>query len=59
MGSVETVAAKLKALQDMGVNHVMALVNFGALPQPLVLRSMRLLAEEVLPRVSSIYPEVT
>jgi alkanesulfonate monooxygenase SsuD/methylene tetrahydromethanopterin reductase-like flavin-dependent oxidoreductase (luciferase family) len=52
MGSVENVVAKLRALQDMGVNHVMALHNFGALAQDKVLRSMRLLAEEALPRVS-------
>jgi alkanesulfonate monooxygenase SsuD/methylene tetrahydromethanopterin reductase-like flavin-dependent oxidoreductase (luciferase family) len=58
MGSVETVTAKLRALQEMGVNHVMALANFGALSQPLVLRSMKLLAEEVMPRVSQMSPHV-
>jgi hypothetical protein len=32
-GSVDTVARKLIALKEMGVGHVMALQNFGLLPQ--------------------------
>jgi alkanesulfonate monooxygenase SsuD/methylene tetrahydromethanopterin reductase-like flavin-dependent oxidoreductase (luciferase family) len=51
MGSVETVTAKLVALAEMGVDHVMAFHNFGAMPGPDVARSMRLLIDEVMPRV--------
>lgn len=51
MGSVETVADKLVALSDMGVGHIIVLPNFGALPDALVRRSLRLFAEEVMPRV--------
>jgi len=51
MGSVETVADKLVALSEMGVGHVIVLANFGALPDTLVRRSLRLFAEEVMPRV--------
>ena len=51
MGSVETVADKLVALAEMGVGHVMTMHDFGAMPAAAVERSMRLLAEEVLPRV--------
>ena len=56
MGSIDTVADKLVALAEMGVNHVMALQNFGAMPQDDVLRSMRLLATEVMPRVEKRLP---
>jgi alkanesulfonate monooxygenase SsuD/methylene tetrahydromethanopterin reductase-like flavin-dependent oxidoreductase (luciferase family) len=51
MGSVETVADKLVALSEMGIGHVIVLANFGALPDALVRRSLRLFAEEVMPRV--------
>jgi alkanesulfonate monooxygenase SsuD/methylene tetrahydromethanopterin reductase-like flavin-dependent oxidoreductase (luciferase family) len=51
MGGVETVTDKLIQLQQMGVQHVMTLQNFGAIPAAAVERSMRLLADEVLPRV--------
>ena len=51
MGSVETVADKLAVLSEMGVGHVIVLANFGALPDALVRRSLRLFAEEVMPRV--------
>jgi alkanesulfonate monooxygenase SsuD/methylene tetrahydromethanopterin reductase-like flavin-dependent oxidoreductase (luciferase family) len=50
-GSVETVADKLVALSRMGVDHVMALQNFGLMPQPLVAASMERLMREVMPRV--------
>jgi alkanesulfonate monooxygenase SsuD/methylene tetrahydromethanopterin reductase-like flavin-dependent oxidoreductase (luciferase family) len=51
MGSVETVADKLVALSEMGIGHVIVLANFGALPDARVRRSLRLFAEEVMPRV--------
>ena len=34
----------------MGVDHVMALHNFGLMPQTAVLESMRALMEDALPR---------
>lgn len=49
-GSVETVAAKIARLADWGVDHVIALADFGALPFDRVEASMRLLANEVRPR---------
>ncbi len=51
-GSVETVVERLVALSGMGVKYVNTLHNFGAMPNEAVKRSMRLLAEEVLPRVN-------
>lgn len=50
-GSVDTVANKLLELHSMGVEHVLLLQNFGMLPQELVTGSMRIMAEEVMPRV--------
>ena len=50
-GSAETVADKLVALHRMGVDHVMALQNFGLMPQPLVAQSMERMMREVMPRV--------
>jgi alkanesulfonate monooxygenase SsuD/methylene tetrahydromethanopterin reductase-like flavin-dependent oxidoreductase (luciferase family) len=50
-GSVDTVADKMVRLHDMGVRHVLALQNFGLMAPELVHNSMRLMAEEVMPRV--------
>src|ERR1700730_12906395 len=52
-GSVDTVARKLIALKEMGVGHVMALQNFGLLPQKHVHASMERLMKEVMPIVNS------
>jgi alkanesulfonate monooxygenase SsuD/methylene tetrahydromethanopterin reductase-like flavin-dependent oxidoreductase (luciferase family) len=50
-GSVETVAEKLVSLHRMGVDHVMALQNFGLMPQSLVMESMQRMMRDVMPRV--------
>jgi alkanesulfonate monooxygenase SsuD/methylene tetrahydromethanopterin reductase-like flavin-dependent oxidoreductase (luciferase family) len=52
-GSVEKVTEQLVGLHEMGVRHVMFLQNFGLMPQDDVQRSMRMLATEVMPRVTS------
>lgn len=51
LGGVETIAAKLVRLHDMGIRHVAMLQNFGALDPALVERSMTLIAREVMPEV--------
>jgi alkanesulfonate monooxygenase SsuD/methylene tetrahydromethanopterin reductase-like flavin-dependent oxidoreductase (luciferase family) len=50
-GGVDTVVDKLCALAGMGINHVMTLQNFGYLPAPEVEKSMRILIEQVMPKV--------
>ena len=50
-GGVDTVVERMVALHAMGVRHVMALQNFGLMAPEVVHRSMRLMAEEVMPRV--------
>lgn len=52
-GSVDTVTHRLCALAELGVDHVMTMQNFGALPAPEVERSMRLMIDEVLPKVEA------
>lgn len=55
-GSVDTVAAKMIRLAEMGVEHVMTLHNFGLMPDALVRRSMRKMIEDVMPRVREAAP---
>jgi alkanesulfonate monooxygenase SsuD/methylene tetrahydromethanopterin reductase-like flavin-dependent oxidoreductase (luciferase family) len=50
-GSVETIAAKMCQLHEMGVRHIGLLDNFGALAPALVERSMTRFAREVMPAV--------
>lgn len=50
-GSPETVADKMVQLYEMGIRHVAALQNFGNMPREQVETSIRLFAEEVMPRV--------
>jgi hypothetical protein len=40
IGGVETVTRKMQQLEDMGVHHVLAMHNFGLMPQNQVLASM-------------------
>lgn len=51
-GSVEQVTEKLVQLHKWGINHVMLLQNFGLMAPELVERSMRKIAEEVMPEVN-------
>jgi alkanesulfonate monooxygenase SsuD/methylene tetrahydromethanopterin reductase-like flavin-dependent oxidoreductase (luciferase family) len=50
IGSPDTVARKVADLEAAGVGEVACWMNFGGLPTDKVRRSMRLFAEEVLPR---------
>lgn len=49
-GGPDTCIAKLRRLRDQaGINKLICWMNFGGMPQELVQRSMRLMAEEVIP----------
>jgi alkanesulfonate monooxygenase SsuD/methylene tetrahydromethanopterin reductase-like flavin-dependent oxidoreductase (luciferase family) len=52
-GDPDLVAARLRKLAAMGVTHVMALMNFGALEAERVRQSMTLFAKEVIPRLTA------
>ncbi len=49
IGSPEDVIQRLKKYEAIGCNHVMMLMNFGGLPHEKVLKSMELVAKEVIP----------
>ncbi|MBV9580323.1 MAG: hypothetical protein JO057_17185 [Chloroflexi bacterium] len=50
IGSPETVAGKVTDLERIGAGEVVCWMNFGGLAPDKVRRSMRLFAEEVMPR---------
>jgi alkanesulfonate monooxygenase SsuD/methylene tetrahydromethanopterin reductase-like flavin-dependent oxidoreductase (luciferase family) len=59
IGSPETVAAKIGRLQEIGVGEVACWMNFGGIPPERARRSMRLFAEEVMPRFRQAAPAAT
>lgn len=54
IGSPEDVINKLKKYQEAGCDHVMMLMNFGGLPQEKVLKSMEMVASEVMPAFNEV-----
>lgn len=49
-GSVERVVDKVVRLYDMGIRHIVALQNFGLMPQEQVRAAMERMAREVMPQ---------
>ena len=49
IGSPDQIIAKIKALQDEGIDYFGCNFSFGGMPQKKVLKSMRLFAKEVMP----------
>ena len=56
-GTPATVAAELLALRTLGVQHVIAWLNFGDMPYAKVRQSMELMAQEVIPLIAEYEPE--
>jgi alkanesulfonate monooxygenase SsuD/methylene tetrahydromethanopterin reductase-like flavin-dependent oxidoreductase (luciferase family) len=52
-GTPATVAAELLALRTLGIQHVIAWLNFGDMPFAKVRRSMELIAQEVIPLIAA------
>ncbi len=52
-GSVEQVIEKMLRIYDMGIRHVVALQNFGLMPQAQVRAAMTLMSQEVMPAVQA------
>jgi alkanesulfonate monooxygenase SsuD/methylene tetrahydromethanopterin reductase-like flavin-dependent oxidoreductase (luciferase family) len=50
-GSPDTVLARLRAIQELGIDRVMLFLHMGGLPHEKIMSSMELLAREVLPVV--------
>lgn len=57
IGSPETVARKLVRLHNEGVRHLTLLHNFGCMPAASVEESMRLFAEQVIPKFNAYLAE--
>jgi len=53
VGDPDHVAEILQQLASFGVEQVLCLMNFGGMPFRLVLESLTLTAQEVLPRLAS------
>ncbi len=49
-GTPDEVAARLDRVAELGVDHVLLLANFGAMPHELVAASLTRFAHEVMPR---------
>jgi hypothetical protein len=49
-GAPEDAVAILKEYENIGVTHVICMVNFGGLPMPDVRRTLELMSKEVFPK---------
>lgn len=52
-GDPDEIARVVRRYEEAGMTHMMAISNFGGMPHERVKESMRLLAEEVMPRVGA------
>jgi len=52
IGDVETCRAKLSKFADLGVDRVMCLMHFGALPHERVMESIRLVGKHLVPALA-------
>jgi alkanesulfonate monooxygenase SsuD/methylene tetrahydromethanopterin reductase-like flavin-dependent oxidoreductase (luciferase family) len=52
-GTPATVAAELLALRALGIQHVIAWLNFGDMPFAKVRQSMELIAQEIIPVIAA------
>ena len=55
-GSPETVIAKFKRAAELGVTHVSCWSMFGGLEHEKIMRSIRLMGEQVIPALKDVHP---
>jgi hypothetical protein len=55
-GSPETVIAKLKVAASAGVTHISNWMMFGGIEHEKLMRSIRLMGEEVIPTLRDVQP---
>ena len=55
-GSPETLIEKFKQAAEVGVTHISNWMNFGGIEHEKLMRSIRLMGEEVLPALRDIHP---
>jgi alkanesulfonate monooxygenase SsuD/methylene tetrahydromethanopterin reductase-like flavin-dependent oxidoreductase (luciferase family) len=56
-GTPATVAAELLSLRSLGIQHVIAWLNFGDMPYAKVRQSMELIAQEIIPLIAEYEQE--
>ena len=54
MGGPERVLDRIRTMRDMGITQIALIVDYGALAQPEIMRSMEIFAREVLPKAREI-----
>ncbi|BAQ08580.1 luciferase like protein [Bacillus sp. OxB-1] len=59
IGTPEEVIERLRKYQDAGCEHIMMLMNFGGIPHEEVKKSMRLIAEKVMPAFDKSFETVS
>ncbi len=52
IGDVDACEAKLKGFADIGADRLMCLMQMGAVPNEVVMKSIRLTGEELIPRLA-------
>jgi len=57
-GSPDTVTEKFKEAADLGVTHVSNWMMFGGIEHEKIMRSIRLMGEEVIPALKDVHPPV-
>jgi hypothetical protein len=57
-GSPETVIAKFKRAASLGVTHISNWMMFGGIEHEKLMRSIRLMGEEVIPALREVQPPV-
>jgi len=50
---------RIREMKEAGITQVGLLVDFGSLPQAEIMRSLRLFADEILPRVREMEAKET
>ncbi|MBI3325293.1 MAG: hypothetical protein HYZ81_01120 [Nitrospinae bacterium] len=55
-GSPETVIAKFKHVASVGVTHISNWMMFGGIEHEKLMRSIRLMGEEVIPALRDVHP---
>jgi alkanesulfonate monooxygenase SsuD/methylene tetrahydromethanopterin reductase-like flavin-dependent oxidoreductase (luciferase family) len=56
VGSPETVIAKFKQAASVGVTHISNWMMFGGIEHEKLMRSIRLMGEEVIPALRDVHP---
>jgi natural product biosynthesis luciferase-like monooxygenase protein len=54
MGAPDEALARIKEMRDMGITQIALIVDFGALPQAEIMRSLEVFGRDILPKAKEI-----